>query len=125
MKVSDFQRRIEEIYGAKDSSRGTAGTFMWLAEEVGELSRALRRGDRAQLEGEFADVFAWLATLASMHGVELDEVARAKYGAGCPRCDGVPCACAEPEPGHEHGHGPGSGHGHGHGHGHGASQHGA
>jgi NTP pyrophosphatase (non-canonical NTP hydrolase) len=96
MKVSEFQRRIEEIYGVKDASRGTAGTYMWLAEEVGELSRALRRGDRAELEGEFADVFAWLVTLASMHGVDMETVAAAKYGDGCPRCSSAPCTCAEP-----------------------------
>ena len=98
MKVSEFQRLIEELYGAKDGARGTPGTFMWFAEEVGELSRALRRGDRAELEGEFADVFAWLATLASMNGVDLEAVARAKYGEGCPRCQGSPCTCAEPTP---------------------------
>ncbi len=96
MKVSDFQRLIEDIYGVKDSARGTALTFMWFAEEVGELSRALRRGGRQSLEEEFADVFAWLATLASMHGVELEQVAAAKYGAGCPRCHAAPCRCAEP-----------------------------
>lgn len=100
MTIERFQRLIEEIYGAKDASRGTAGTYMWLAEEVGELSRALRRGDRAELEGEFADVLAWLSTLASLHGVELGEVARAKYGEGCPRCRAIPCACAEPVPRH-------------------------
>lgn len=100
MSVGRFQRLIEEIYGAKDGTRGTAGTYMWLAEEVGELSRALRRGSRAELEGEFADVFAWLVTLASMHGVDLETVARAKYGRGCPRCQAVPCGCAEPEASH-------------------------
>jgi len=100
MKVSEFQQRIEQIYGAKDASRGTAGTYMWLAEEVGELSRALRRGDRSELEGEFADVFAWLVTLASMHDVDLQAVAAAKYGDGCPRCHGAPCTCAEPVASH-------------------------
>ena len=100
MKVSEFQRLIEDIYGAKDAARGTAGTYMWLAEEVGELSRALRRGDRAGLEEEFADVFAWLSTLASMHGVDLQAVAAAKYASGCPRCSSTPCACAEPTASH-------------------------
>ncbi len=100
MKVSEFQQLIEKLYGAKDGARGTEGTFMWFAEEVGELSRALRRGDRENLEAEFADVFAWLSTLASMNGVDLEQVAAAKYGAGCPRCASTPCACAEPEPAH-------------------------
>ena len=100
MHLRDFQALIEAIYGAKDSARGTAGTFMWLAEEVGELSRALRRGNRAELEAEFADVLAWLTTLASLHGVDLQDAAVAKYGGGCPRCAATPCACDEPRAGH-------------------------
>jgi NTP pyrophosphatase (non-canonical NTP hydrolase) len=69
---------------------------MWFAEEVGELSRALRRKDDAELKGEFADVLAWLSTLASIAGVDLEAAAAAKYGQGCPRCKRTPCACAEP-----------------------------
>ena len=98
MKIAEFQRLIEDIYGAKDKARGTPETYMWFAEEVGELSRALRRQGRAELEGEFADVFAWLATLASIEGVDLAAVVQAKYGAGCPRCASTPCACDEPVP---------------------------
>ena len=100
LTVREFQQQIERIYGEKDSARGTAGTYMWLAEEVGELSRALRRGQRAQLEAEFADVFAWLATLASMQGVDLAEAAWSKYGRGCPRCGATPCGCDGPHAGH-------------------------
>ncbi len=96
MRIAEFQKLIEDIYGAKDGSRGTAGTFMWFSEEVGELSRALRRGDRENLEEEFADVLAWLVTLASMNGVDMEAVAAAKYAGGCPRCEGTPCRCAEP-----------------------------
>jgi len=93
MRIQDFQRRIEEIYHARDSARGLAGTHMWFCEEVGELTRALRRGERRELEGEFADVLAWLATLASIAGVDLEAAAREKYAAGCPRCARTPCAC--------------------------------
>ena len=100
LSVREFQDLIERVYGEKDSARGTAGTFMWLTEEVGELSRALRRGHRQQLEAEFADVFAWLCTLASMQGVDLAEAALAKYGQGCPRCAATPCRCDDPHAGH-------------------------
>jgi NTP pyrophosphatase (non-canonical NTP hydrolase) len=93
--IAEFQRLIESIYGEKDLARGTAGTFMWFTEEVGELARALKKGDRAELELEFADVFAWMATLASMHGVELADAAAKKYANGCPRCHATPCACRE------------------------------
>ena len=93
MQVREFQELIERIYYERDAARGLAGTHMWFCEEVGELTRALRRGQRAELEGEFADVLAWLATLASIAGVDLEAAARAKYEAGCPRCRGTPCAC--------------------------------
>jgi NTP pyrophosphatase (non-canonical NTP hydrolase) len=100
MSIREFQDLIERIYGEKDSARGTAGTFMWFSEEVGELSRALRRGQRDELEHEFADVLAWLSTLASMHGVDLERAAMAKYESGCPRCATTPCACQEPTASH-------------------------
>jgi NTP pyrophosphatase (non-canonical NTP hydrolase) len=94
MRIEEFQRAIEEIYGRRDRERGLAGTHMWFCEEVGELTRALRRGQQDELAGEFADVLAWLATLASIAGVDLEQAARAKYGQGCPRCRATPCACA-------------------------------
>jgi NTP pyrophosphatase (non-canonical NTP hydrolase) len=93
MSIREFQARIEAIYYARDAARGLAGTHMWFCEEVGELTRALRRERKDELEGEFADVLAWLATLASIAGVDLEQAARAKYAAGCPRCSSTPCAC--------------------------------
>lgn len=94
MEVGEFQRLIEAIYLERDRRRGLAGTHMWFCEEVGELTRALRRGQRDELEGEFADVLAWLSTLASIAGIDLERAVAAKYGRGCPRCASTPCACA-------------------------------
>jgi NTP pyrophosphatase (non-canonical NTP hydrolase) len=88
-----FQQRIEQIYLERDAARGVPGTLLWFVEEVGELVRAIRRQERQNLEEEFADVYAWLATLASLHGLDLDEMGRKKYAAGCPKCSAVPCAC--------------------------------
>jgi NTP pyrophosphatase (non-canonical NTP hydrolase) len=94
--VREFQRRIEEVYGARDAARGVPSTFTWLVEEVGELARSLLSGEPgSDAEArEFADVLAWLATLASLRGVDLAAAAREKYGAGCPRCGAVPCRCS-------------------------------
>ena len=89
-----FQRLIEDIYFARDQARGVPGTTLWFVEEVGELVRAIRRHDQHNLKEEFADVYAWLATLASLHGIDLEETGRAKYAQGCPRCKRTPCACA-------------------------------
>lgn len=93
MRVAEFQQLIERIYFERDSKRGLSGTHMWFCEEVGELTRALRRNQKSELEGEFADVLAWLSTLASMSGIDLEAAAAKKYAQGCPRCKSVPCAC--------------------------------
>ena len=102
MKISEFQKLIEDIYLDKDSQRGLMGTFAWFVEEVGELSRELRAGrssvrtkrDTVKLREEFADVLAWLSTLASLAGVDLEEAA-GKYSQGCPKCHRMPCVCRE------------------------------
>ena len=92
MTLREFQELIEAIYEKRDGARGVSGSFQWLAEEVGELSRALRKGDRGNMHEEFADVAAWLFTLASMTGVDMEE-AVGKYRDGCPYCKATPCAC--------------------------------
>lgn len=82
-----FQQHIHDKYYATDSKRGTAGTFMWLVEEVGELATALHKsvgegGDTSGDDdpaGEFADVLAWLCTLANINGVDLEQAVRTKY----------------------------------------------
>lgn len=87
-----FQEQIERIYLRRDAARGWERTFAWFIEEVGELARALHRNDEEGLKEEFADAAAWLATLASLRGIDLGEAAR-KYARGCPRCGAIPCAC--------------------------------
>ena len=94
MEIRDFQELLGRTFLDRDRRRGLPGTFAWLVEEVGELSRALRSGDRDSLHEEFADVLAWLASLANLCGVDLAEVAE-KYARGCPRCGGIPCSCPE------------------------------
>jgi len=42
------------------------------------------------------DVAAWLASLANLLDVDLDEAIAAKYPrGGCRRCGAKPCACSE------------------------------
>jgi NTP pyrophosphatase (non-canonical NTP hydrolase) len=93
LTLGQLQARIRDLYGEKDSRRGVEGTFMWFMEEVGELSAALRGGTHDERVLEFADVLAWLATLANCVGVDLDEAVARKYGTGCPGCRQTPCTC--------------------------------
>ena len=87
MTLREFQRHIHDRYYATDSARGAAGTFLWFTEEVGELAHALGKLQKGQpdpenLSEEFADVLAWLATLANIAGVDLEEAVRQKYLTG-------------------------------------------
>jgi NTP pyrophosphatase (non-canonical NTP hydrolase) len=95
--LGQLQQVIRDTYDAKDRRRGLEGTFMWFMEEVGELSAALRGGSDRERAEEFADVLAWLATLANVAGVDLEAAVQAKYGGGCPGCGRTPCACAPAE----------------------------
>ena len=92
MELSDLQTTMRAIYGARDTERGTDATFRWFVEEVGELSRALRKGTRDEVVHEFGDAFAWLVSVANLAGVDAQD-ALERYAAGCPKCHASPCAC--------------------------------
>lgn len=98
MRIRDFQKRIHDTFGRLDLRRGVAHNFLWFVEEVGELAEAIRdrKTKRADLEAEFADVMAWLMSLASLSGVDMERALR-KYRNGCPRCRTIPCRCPHPE----------------------------
>jgi len=93
MEIAELQEILRRTYYQRDAKRGRDATFRWMTEEVGELARALRHGERDALVHEFSDVLAWLTSLANLAGIDLDDAA-SRYAAGCPRCGVSPCACA-------------------------------
>ena len=93
LTLGAFQRMIRQMYGGKDEARGDSATFVWLAEEFGELATALRAGTPDELAAEMADVLAWLVTLANVRGVDLEAAGLRKYGRTCPGCGATPCVC--------------------------------
>lgn len=78
MHISEFQQMISDVYEKRDRQRGTSATFMWFIEEVGELATALSGQDHQNKEEEFADVLAWLCTLANINDVDLEKACQ-KY----------------------------------------------
>lgn len=92
MELDALQELMESTYGDRDRARGTPATIAWLAEEVGELAKAARKGTREQQLHELGDVLAWTASLANQLGLSLD-AAVSRYTTGCPRCGLIPCAC--------------------------------
>jgi NTP pyrophosphatase (non-canonical NTP hydrolase) len=91
-ELGELQQMMEATYGERDRRRGIAATMAWVAEEVGELAKAVRKGTRAEQLHELGDTLAWLASLANQLDVSLDD-AVARYRDGCPRCGGSPCSC--------------------------------
>ncbi|MFV0308901.1 MAG: MazG nucleotide pyrophosphohydrolase domain-containing protein [Desertimonas sp.] len=92
MELAELQDVIERTFGGRDRDRGVPATVAWLAEEVGELAQAVRKGTPDQQRHEFADVLAWVATLANQMDIDLSEAIQ-RYADGCPRCGTVPCTC--------------------------------
>jgi NTP pyrophosphatase (non-canonical NTP hydrolase) len=92
MHLDEFQSLMAQTYGARDRARGTDATVAWLAEELGELAQAVRKGSPEQQLHEIGDLLAWLASLTDQLGLSLDQAA-ARYAAGCPRCGATPCSC--------------------------------
>jgi NTP pyrophosphatase (non-canonical NTP hydrolase) len=97
MTLHEFQTLIRRMYHEKDAARGVEGTFMWLTEEIGELATALRSGTKEEISLEFADVLAWLATIANVVDVDLEAAVNRKYGGGCPGCGLLSCTCPDAE----------------------------
>ena len=92
MDLGQFQRLMADTYGERDASRGVPATIAWLAEEVGELARATRKGSRDEQLHELGDVLAWTASLANQLGIDLTD-AVAPFTAGCRKCATSPCQC--------------------------------
>ncbi|MEK7426226.1 MAG: MazG nucleotide pyrophosphohydrolase domain-containing protein [Actinomycetota bacterium] len=92
MDIAQLQQTIERTFGDRDRARGVPASVAWLAEEVGELAQAVRKGTPEQQRVEFADVLAWVASLANQMDVDLSEAVK-RYADGCPHCHAVPCAC--------------------------------
>jgi NTP pyrophosphatase (non-canonical NTP hydrolase) len=90
--IVTLQQAIATTYLERDRERGVDATFRWFTEEVGELARAIRTGERSNLELEFSDVLAWLASLANLLDIDLSEAMR-RYADGCPKCHSSPCVC--------------------------------
>ncbi len=92
MEIAEFQRLIRQIYLDRDQKRGADQTFLWLLEEVGELTRAYRRKEE-NVGSEMADVLAWMVSVANLLGIDLEAEVLKKYPRVCPLCSSSPCTC--------------------------------
>jgi NTP pyrophosphatase (non-canonical NTP hydrolase) len=94
MHIYEFQEMMRHLYFKRDSERGVNGTYNWLVDEIEELGEELKKGtNREATEKEFADVIAWLASLANITGIDLEKAAINKYKNKCPKCQRSPCQC--------------------------------
>ena len=93
MQIREFQEMMKHLYFERDCVRGVEGTFNWLVDEVEELCAELKGNDREATEKEFADVLAWLSSLANIMGIDLEKAALNKYPHKCPKCNRAPCEC--------------------------------
>ena len=93
MQINEFQNMMRILYFERDCKRGLKRTLQWLIDEVEELKEALEKGDLISAGKEFADVLAWLASLANILNIDLEKETLLKYNNICPKCKLVPCDC--------------------------------
>lgn len=93
MHICKFQEMMNRLFFHRDSERGVKGTYHWLVEEIEELGEVIEGSDKEAIEREFADVIAWLASLANIKGIDLESAAIKKYNGKCPKCNQSPCQC--------------------------------
>jgi NTP pyrophosphatase (non-canonical NTP hydrolase) len=92
--IRQFQKMMHTLYFSRDQKRGDQQTFNWLREELEELYGALKEGNIEAVEEEFADVLAWLTSLANISNVDLEGAVLKKYNYLCPKCNKSPCSCS-------------------------------
>ena len=93
MEIKEFQDRIKKNFFHKDSRRGPEKTYLWLMEEIGELSQAILENDKQNIAEELSDVAAWIFSLANIYGIDLDSAMQDKYPDTCKVCHSSPCIC--------------------------------
>jgi len=92
--LDELRDLMVETYGLQDTERGVPATIAWIAEEVGELAQAVRKGTREQQLHELGDVLAWVASLAAQLDLSMDEAIE-RFEDGCPKCGSRPCSCSQ------------------------------
>ena len=97
MNISKFQKLMEELYLQNDSQRGIYRTSLWLLEEIGELMREIKKPlnkmDKSSIGEEMADIYAWIASIANLLNIDLEDAIRKKYPNKCIKCNNNPCTC--------------------------------
>ncbi len=93
MHVHEFQEMMKLLYFKRDLERGTKGNCSRLVDEIKELEGAIEKNNKEDAGKEFADVLAWLASLANTVGIDLEKAALEKYDYLCPKCRQRPCQC--------------------------------
>jgi len=93
VSIRKFQEMMKTLYFVRDKKRGEQDTLNWLQDELDELKEALHDGKIDSIKKEFADVFAWLASLANISNVDLEKAVLKKYNKKCPKCFTSPCLC--------------------------------
>ena len=93
VQIHEFQEMMKRLYFKRDSERGADGTFNWLVDEITELGKEVKGKDKEAMEKEFADVIAWLASLANIMKIDLEKATLNKYNNKCPKCQQSPCQC--------------------------------
>jgi len=105
--VQQWVTHMDVVYGNINRNNGIFFAICRLQEEIGEAKAAHHFDDvanssvtlsmrRLNIAREFADVLAWIFSIASMLDLDLDTTILEQYGGKCYRCGERPCDCGSP-----------------------------
>ncbi|MBK0000227.1 hypothetical protein [Erwinia sp. S38] len=93
VRVRDFQEKLDNIYGGKNSSRTPEYIFSYLTRNSSYLSRSvLREGD---VNGFFIKTLSWLFAFSTKLEINLEDGFLKKFPGICPYCTATPCTCLQ------------------------------
>ena len=93
MELKEIQEVIWKTYKHHDTRRGLQKTLEWFVTETYELTKAIEKGDKEEIEEEIADTLAWLISVTNLLGIDIERSFLRRYGDGCPKCGSSPCKC--------------------------------
>jgi len=91
--LMDWQKMFQRIYGRINKMSWTIQIWLHFHEELGEISKEFRLGNKIKMEEEFADCFAWLIALCNKLEIDLSEVVWNTYPGVCSHCKEKKCKC--------------------------------
>lgn len=96
--LSDHQNLHRRLYASQNARIFPIQSASHIAEEIGEVSKEFRHGNRQEMEDEIADVASWIFAVANRLNIDIAEAVWVLYPYECEKCHKAVCDCVCSDP---------------------------